>query len=67
VGPTAEMGPPGVREREFECNGRETPRLVPFPMPRPSLCRKLIVSPPPFRSSRVSCPQPCLLPLPLKP
>ncbi|MCU1316798.1 MAG: hypothetical protein JWN63_2120, partial [Candidatus Acidoferrum typicum] len=67
VGPTAEIGAPGVREREFECSGKETLRLIPLPNPRPSLFRKLIVSPPPFPSSTMSRRQPCLLPPPLKP
>jgi len=29
LGPTAEIGAPGARERKFECSGKETPRLIP--------------------------------------
>src|SRR5207245_6468297 len=59
--PTAEIGTPVAREREFAlaCTETETPRLVPFPVPRPSLCRKLIVSWPPFRYSGKTCRELC--------
>src|SRR5260370_12487977 len=62
--PAAGIGTPGVRERAFACSGRETPPLVPFPNPRPSLCRKLIVSPPPIRRASISSPSACPAPLP---